>query len=886
MLKRLVILNSEIYAKADIDLNDCQNLQIVGPNNIGKSTLIYALNFLYIIDGRQMTFSGNRTGDKTTINHYFPTIPSSYIIFEIFKQRYYCILVKRNAEGSLDYYKIDSDYKEEQYLVPSEQGSLLRKFDELQIQWSTSGVVYRKFQDRRELFNFVYQKGKRNNGVVWLNEGISTDQREISNNFSKIYRYLINSRLIDNRTLKESLIIADNKEGERVEFTKKNQKDIQNLLKHNREIKIIKGIETEFGRFKDLVDEYQARTYRLAEITSAFNHQYVLEHHQLDRDLQDNRLQKERLGAQLKSELEPRRIKLHQGLGGLDKDILQNHAQQDALEQTIIKIKSYPSLSFLEENYRNLDRERREIESSLTQIETQNKSSLEIEEKISELQVDIEKMYHQISTYSNLLIHQVSDNTAHKEILNAILSDRLTSLSKDAIKSKISQLGDQMKLFDGMIQLPHDLEGKPVPSIADLEVRKNRLEKEKFDHERLLPVAKNREKFQRKLEVVQVQIKEVSAQIDAIRSLPEQEIKQKELLKEGKRLVMEKEQSEKELDAIEVQIEDVSSSIDMLTDVIHSTEKRIDKIQGWKARIETVPIESTDFSNDESLDNLYISFENNIRKIDDIKTRKDRLFDQLKNKVESIHSSEEEFIDYVQSELATLDDKRRSIDGLLKNISTQFANPCKTLYSKFEEFESFINNRFNSKIRKIRISDIDALRIEVIPNEYLIGNLKKIMAIRDLTYELVFEDQTSNLEVLNKYLDQQEVIEFEDLFDIKLHLDKNDRHKEVNLKNQIESDGTDKMIRLVIIMSIIAQIAINDIENQIVIFIDEIGTIDEANRIEILRFCRENNFIPISAAPLHPYDGFDKYYLIRRNKGKIIVGDQNSIVIRRNQQVS
>src|SRR5690606_16493768 len=232
MLKRLIILNSEIYAKADVDLNDCHNLQIVGPNNIGKSTLIYALNFLYIIDGRQMSFSGNRTGDKTTINHYFPTIPSSYIIFEIFKQRYYCILVKRNAEGSLDYYKIDSDYKEEHYLDSSEQGNLLRKFDELQIQWSTSGVVYRKFQDRRELFNFVYQKGKRNNGVVWLNEGISTDQREISNNFSKIYKYLINSRLIDNRTLKESLIIADNKESERVEFTKKNQKDIQNLLKH------------------------------------------------------------------------------------------------------------------------------------------------------------------------------------------------------------------------------------------------------------------------------------------------------------------------------------------------------------------------------------------------------------------------------------------------------------------------------------------------------------------------------------------------------------------------------------------------------------------------------------------------------------------------------
>uniref|UniRef100_UPI004048145E hypothetical protein n=1 Tax=Roseivirga sp. TaxID=1964215 RepID=UPI004048145E len=193
MLKRLVILHSDIYSKADIELGDCDSLQIVGPNNIGKSTLIYALNFLYIIDGKQMTFSGNRTGDKSTINHYFPSINSSYIIFEIFKKRYYCILVKKNAEGSLDYYKIDSDYKEEQYFEQTPEGQKLKKFDPLLAEFSSSGVEYSKYSNRRDLFNFVYQKGKKNNGVVWLNEGASQDQREISNNFSKIYRYLINS---------------------------------------------------------------------------------------------------------------------------------------------------------------------------------------------------------------------------------------------------------------------------------------------------------------------------------------------------------------------------------------------------------------------------------------------------------------------------------------------------------------------------------------------------------------------------------------------------------------------------------------------------------------------------------------------------------------------
>ncbi|MCB0745561.1 MAG: ATP-binding protein, partial [Ignavibacteriae bacterium] len=221
----------------------------------------------------------------------------------------------------------------------------------------------------------------------------------------------------------------------------------------------------------------------------------------------------------------------------------------------------------------------------------------------------------------------------------------------------------------------------------------------------------------------------------------------------------------------------------------------------------------------------------------------------------------------------------KAIDGLLKNISTQFANPCRTLYSRFEEFNSFITNQFNSKIRKIKISDIDTLKIEIIENEKLIKDLNKIIQIRDLTSELIFDDQSENLNTLNKYLDSQTTISFNDLFDIKLHLHKKGQHKIVDLKNQIESDGTDKMIRLVLIMSIINQIVVKDEENKIVIFVDEIGTIDEANRIEILNFCKEHNFIPISAAPLHPYDGFDKYYLVRRSTGKIVVSEKNGNVI-------
>jgi hypothetical protein len=881
MLKRLLIFNSDIYSKADIELDDCNSLQIVGPNNIGKSTLIYALNFLYIIDGNQMTFSGNRVGDKATINHYFPSINSSYIIFEIFKHRYYSILVKKNSEGSLEYYKIDSEYKEELYFSETANGQKIRKFDSVLSELTTNGIEYNKFSNRREVFNFVYQKGKRNNGVVWLNQNVTQDGRGISNNFSKIYKYLINSKLITNDSLKESLIIADNKENESVSFSKKNQKDIQTLLKHNRDIKVIKSIQRSFSDFKELVNQYAGKSTILSELIFAFDQQYSSLYSELGISVSKMNIEYNKDRNYLNETLNPKRDSLNKGLGKIETQLELKQNDINKKEILITEIKTFEGLPFLEESILNLDKNRKNIESQITLIENQKLSSEEITNKILKAESGISKITKQVDDYSNQLIHQISDNQSSKELLNRILSADITSLSSDNISAKIQQTENLMQLFDGLIKLPNDLKGKPIDSIDELKEQIKQLEKEKKINEKLLPIAKDLEKHRKDLVNINTEIKSVTAKIDKLKQLPNLE-KQLEVLKNDfKTLLEQKEQSTKDIKLIEEEIRKFTEAINQLTKDILIKKNRIENIQKWKIELELFGIKPIEYQSTDSLDNIYSNIKRNQQEREQIKNDKNRLFEKLKNRTERLEADEKEFIKYIESELVTLEDKQKAIDGLLKNISTQFANPCRTIYSRFEEFNSFITNQFNSKIKKIKISDIDTLKIEIIENEKVIKDLKTIMQIRDLTSELIFDDQSENLNTLNKYLDNQTTISFNDLFDIRLHLHKKGQHKIVDLKNQIESDGTDKMIRLVLIMSIINQILVKDDENKIVLFVDEIGTIDEANRIEILNFCKEHNFIPISAAPLHPYDGFDKYYLVRRNKGKIVVSEKNGNVILR-----
>lgn len=881
MLKRLLIFNSDIYSKADIELDNCSSLQIVGPNNIGKSTLIYALNFLYIIDGNQMTFSGNRVGDKTTINHYFPSINSSYIVFEVFKNRYYSILVKKNAESSLEYYKIDSNYKEELYFKETKDGKQLRKFNDLLTELSVKGIEHSKFPNRRDVFNFVYQKGKRNNSVVWLSQDATQDARGISNNFSKIYKYLINSKLINNETLKDSLIIADNKANEKVTFSKKNQKDILTLLKHNKGIKVIKSIQKNFNDFKELVNQYKGKGQILSELLFAFNHQYSFTYSKLGEKSLKDKTERDSNTLNINENLNPKLKNLIESFGVLKEQINQKSNDIENKEKIINEINSYEDLQFLNLSLLNLDKDRKDIESQITQIETQNISSNEVERKIKNLRQRKDQKNTQIEGYSNQLIHQITNNQENKEIINRILSTEVTSLPKDSIINEIGKIDDIMNLFDGKIKLPDTLKGKAIESIEDLKNEVKQLDTELKVNEKLLPIVKNLEKYQKQLTEINEKIKLINIKIEKIYKLPILKTELEKIQVENTKLKEEKEKSEKEVKLTEEQIRRISESINILTESVIKTDNRIKEIQKWKIETELFGIQPIEYDSKDSLDNLYLNIQRNHKEREDIRTRKYATFERLKTKTETSYANENDFIKYIDSEIIALEDKQKSIDGLLKNISTQFANPCKTIYSKFEEFEDFIKNKFNSKLRKTRISDIDSLKIEIVPNEKLLSDLKKIMEIRDLTSELIFDNQSENLNTLNKYLDDQKSIVFKDLFSIKLHLDKKGKHKVVDLKNQIESDGTDKMIRLVIIMSIINQIVISDSENKIVLFVDEIGTIDEANRLEILKFCSEHNFIPISAAPLHPYDGFDKYYLIRRSSGKIVVSKKNGNVILR-----
>ncbi len=880
MLKRLVILNSGVYGKASIRLDDCNSIQLVGPNNIGKSTLIYALNFLFIIDGKKMSFSGNRN-EKDTLHHYFPNQSNSYLLFEIFKQRYYCILIKRGEDG-LEYFKIHSEYKEELFLETSDKQKKVLKFEDVRGNLISKGIELHSFRDKKEVFSFVYQRGKRNDAAIWLEDAVVSDG--LSNNFSKVYRYLINSKLINNKTLKDTLIIADNRDKEGINFSQKDRKDIINLLKANDEIKVYESIKNEFYQFREVVSQHRAKEKIVRELISAYNKQYTFSRIRFETDAITKKNEIEQVTFNVNEELKPQQQKLDREIGGLEILISTKTEFAEGLQKQLNEINSFEGKVFIEQALANLDEKRKEIEIRLTQIDTRGLSVKQVENRIVSLNNQLENKNREISNFSKRLIQNISSSQKIKEQINFILSQELlSSLTDEDVEKQITKITDIMNLFDGNINTSGKVNLKPLASSEQLSEEIKTIKGELIDNEKLLPVVADVENKRTELSAF---FKEIDSYKNKIKKIDSKSDIEKELTNVKNELNQksdEKASKEKKIRQLIEEINLKTESIKILTEKKKDYESRLRTIQEQKIELEQLGLEPIENESTESLENVFKKIRLFNKDREELKQSKDRTFDKLKDKVKSVLASEDEFIKFVEEEIACLPDKRNSIDGYLQAISVQFANPAASLIRRYTEFKEFVINKFNSKLSKTKFSDIESLKIELIESKNTLDELRKISSIQDLKSQSEFDFGLSdNLLVLNKFLDSGKKIDFSELFEIELHLTKAGKDRKVDLKDQVESDGTDRMIRLVIVMSVINRLAINDKQNKIVIFIDEIATIDGHNRRELFKFCQLHNFIPICASPDETIlDGFDKYILLFRPQkgGKVNINEKQPNVI-------
>ncbi|NLC28361.1 MAG: ATP-binding protein, partial [Campylobacteraceae bacterium] len=165
MLNKIILLNCANYDKAVIEL-DADSIQIVGRNNGGKTTLISALNFLYVPNQKEWNFAHS---PKETLRFYFKQLDKSYLLFEIYKNSYFCILLRKDERG-LAYYKIDLAYSEAEFAFFGETNGKTTLLDFESVQSSLLTKI-EKLSDK-DYRALLFGETTKDKSVLWLEKNI------------------------------------------------------------------------------------------------------------------------------------------------------------------------------------------------------------------------------------------------------------------------------------------------------------------------------------------------------------------------------------------------------------------------------------------------------------------------------------------------------------------------------------------------------------------------------------------------------------------------------------------------------------------------------------------------------------------------------------------
>ena len=863
MLTKIILLNCAKYERGVISIDDVASIQIVGRNNLGKTTLISVLNFLYLPSQKDWNFDHNA---KETLNFYFKKLDKNYILFEIYKDGYFCVLMKRGVNNDLEYYKINSSYDEiEEKII---ENSKLLKFDDIQA--NLLGNIAKL--DTKKYKALLYGHSKRDKTILWLKENKQ-------NVFSKIYRYLLDITQIDNSAVKESLLVADSREKIVREFTNVDNDNIVNMQRQQRNIERLRNVKEPFHEFKILFSEFQAKSEIIEEAYAHFKYLYMNEERELSATIENTKSKIEAIEQKEMRPLETEENRLREEKGKVAFAKQNSVVSLTQLQKEKATIEAYDDINLLLATQSNFTSQIDTMKYNLESIKRESYTLENIKRLLQQKASEKTKLIQQIDNYENLLIHHISKDENVKKMLASVLSKDVLHLDKKEILKSISNVEDGvLDIFDGKIDLSH-IASEDFVTVESMQKELTKIDEEISRYTEIKRNIENAREIELEMNRIQKELEGVHKQIEAIQSLPLLVEKIDKLEKEREEYAKLQEEIQKSLQVNSEKLREAKKLMQEEHTKEEYAKERLSVIRTYFMNFneELIDIDESRVRDEvtKNIDELAKEIKSLKKDLLQLKERKNELFNTLKHSLQKEHALEDAFIKEVEEEFDTIKDKEKTISELVQNITNEISAPTKTFLRELEDFEKYIVS-VNSAFKKYKVSNIESIEIRLIKNREIIADLQQIADInKENLFDFSSENETSyeqQITILKEYIHQSKSFRLSDLFDIAFVIN----GKEANLSKQVESTGTDKILKIMLFILIIKNIIIQDEDNRLVVYVDELSAVDDANSAELIRICQENNLIPIFASPDKKMTVQKYYDLQELRNGQIVVDEKRA----------
>lgn len=886
---RLILINSGPYDYAEVILNRSGHL--VGENNVGKTSLIAVLQFLYMADQRDMRFSEDLDASRA---FYFKT-EQSYIVFELnTPEGTKCLLVQGLGPAqmhSFDRWVYNGPYRREHYL----DGKRVRKPSEILPELAASCDPRKlKPSELRQALTGIGRKS-----TVPLLGIVPVRQSENYGRFLSVFRNLIHLDQVRQHELKNLLIEISRGEIRSTEINLAEQYGVifdglrrdtnaQSAFEHMR-VNIHEALEADQQR-------HSARR-QLAPLWLRYKELLEQETDSLNERIRQAKTQAQELEQQWQqlarhnSQLSSQHGELKERLGGVKGQL----AALEVKERELAELDENFERNALNTIQGHLEQARKRLYAAAAADSVER-----IQRRLADNTAERDQLQRRLQNVEQLLAswlrqHYSDEQLAHLfRLINPALlgqamgeSDGILVNDEAALRARIDAVLEQIRdehYSDPIVTMA--LASLPVAGLEDfsdpaaMRRRLDDLEQAIGEDSNALQAAEQRQTLQAEVDRLQVSWEATQKTLVSFDQLREMRVHAAEWQAESKTLEVESARVRAEQEGLEAKRSELQQLIDTnktLNTQLAAQEKDLrEKHTLLFARMnqrperfdwEPGPMEwSAESAKEarEAVERVLDQEEAQSRKVNDALERISR---QPQHTRFMGDGPETEQLAQLRERVEAADEEQRALqrrwEGLLKGLSQEAAQLLAGLDVLDRQCQ-----RLNSQISKLSISNLRGFSVRVERARELLAQL---IALRDYGAEqaemaLGVErelDIADALEQVERALRLRPIIRLSDAFELAFDVSlPNGQSRSYAQLSQIQSDGTTVTIKVVINLLLLRGLLNPKQQVSVPFYLDEVAKLSINNVHSIVHLAKSQNCVPILASPSE-LEAADILYLLR-----------------------
>ncbi len=226
---------------------------------------------------------------------------------------------------------------------------------------------------------------------------------------------------------------------------------------------------------------------------------------------------------------------------------------------------------------------------------------------------------------------------------------------------------------------------------------------------------------------------------------------------------------------------------------------------------------------------------------------------------------------------AALPEKERAATELWKGIAVGIRENLQNMGADLETLRVKING-VNRGLASINVSNLKSIRLAIVENPQWTKRIKNIKLQDDMPLFAEKGASDAAFEEIGRLLSERSRIELGDLFNLEFEITMpDDTVRRYPHLDRIESNGTTIAIKVLVNLSLLKQL-LDNAEVSIPFYLDECSSLDSENLKAIVKTAEDMGFVAVLASPEAMEAATRIYFINEQSNGRVVLNPKHALV--------